>query len=84
MSYIGDYPEDDHLCRIYGYTLPESDAVAPRSDLEITWLTAEQISRSSDAAGYETARDAFPRWLDPHIVRGIGKSRARSEKNQFE
>ena len=22
VSYVGDYPEADHLCRVYGYTLP--------------------------------------------------------------
>ncbi len=76
LSYIGDYEEDEGLCRVYGYTLNDNGfPVAYPGE----WVQLDAV----DNLQYGWERDAAERWLDPAIVRGKGLSQAQSRIDQF-
>ncbi len=81
VSYVGDFDEGDHLCRVYAYTLTGLGFPVPYD--EGRWLTRDQLASSIDqlAGGYEL--DAADRWLDPSIVRGKGLTQAQSRVDQY-
>lgn len=81
VSYVGDFDEGDHLCRVYGYTLPGYGFPVPYD--EGRWLTRSQVASGLDglAGGYEL--QAIDRWLDPAVVRGKGLTQAQSRINQY-
>ena len=81
VSYIGDYPEGEDLCRVYGYTL--NGLGFPADYAGGAWFDHEQIAAlgTDDAHGYEA--DAFARWLDPGPVRGKGLSQAQCRVDQY-
>lgn len=80
-SYVGDFEEGDHLCRVYAYTLTGFGFPVPYRHGR--WLTrdglAAEMARSIH--GYEL--EAVDRWLDPSIVRGKGLTQAQSRVNQY-
>lgn len=81
VSYLGDFDEGDHLCRVYGYTLTGLGFPVPYDEGE--WLTRTQIESSADKLGFGYELDALDRWLDPSIVRGKGLTQAQSRINQY-
>ncbi len=70
VSYLGDWDEGDHLCRVYGYTPGQ-------------WLTRSQLESGRDQLAYGYELEALDRWLDPSYVRGKGLSQAQCRVNQF-
>ncbi len=79
MSWIGDYPEGDGLCRVYGYTLTGHGFPVPYRGGR--WLDREQLGNCAGAVGYEL--EALDAWLDPAPVRGKGISQARARIDQY-
>ena len=81
VSYVGDYDEGDHLCRVYGYTLNGQGFPVPYREGE--WVPTDELeSRQDDLAfGYE--RDAADGWLDPTPVRGKGITQAQARVDQY-
>ena len=78
VSYVGDYDENDHLCRVYGYDLTGRGFPVPYRDGE--WIECAGLGDDL-AFGYERA--AVDAWLDPGPVRGKGLTQAQSRVNQF-
>ncbi len=80
VSYLGDYPENGHLCRVYGYTLTGMGFPVgyPGEWHAITSLSA---IKTDLAHGYEL--DAIAAWLDPAPIRGKGLSQAQSRVDQY-
>ena len=76
LSYIGDFPEADHLCRVYGYTLNSNGFPVPYKG---RWVDPQTLS--TEGFGYEA--QALSRWLDPTIVRGKGLAQAQCRIDQF-
>ncbi len=81
VSYLGDFDEGEHLCRVYGYTLTGLGFPVPYDEGE--WLTRTQIESSADELGFGYELEALDRWLDPSIVRGKGLTQAQSRINQY-
>ncbi len=81
VSYVGDFSEGGHLCRVYGYTLTGLGFPVPYRGA--VWMNRSQLESARDdlTFGYEPA--AFNGWLDPTIVRGKGLTQAQSRVNQF-
>lgn len=81
VSYLGDHPEGDGLCRVYGYTL--NGLGFPVDYDGCRWLTRTQLESSPDeiGSGYELA--TLDAWLDPSIVRGKGLTQAQSRVDQY-
>ncbi|MGH1488813.1 MAG: phytanoyl-CoA dioxygenase family protein [Acidimicrobiales bacterium] len=80
VSYVGDFDEGDHLCRVYAYTLPGLGFPVAYADGR--WMTRDQAAADKDLAfGYEV--EAIDRWLDPTIVRGKGLTQAQCRVNQY-
>jgi len=80
VSYVGDYPENGHLCRVYGYTLTGMGFPVRYPG---KWHTITELGtiETHIAHGYEL--DAIDAWLDPAPVRGKGLSQAQSRVDQF-
>ena len=81
VSYLGDFDEGDHLCRVYGYEL--TGLGFPVAYDQGRWLTRSQLESSADELGFGYELDAFDRWLDPAVVRGKGLTQAQSRVNQY-
>lgn len=81
VSYVGDYEEGDHLCRLYGYVLSGNGFPVPYREGE--WLNIEQISQRRNEFDFGYERDAITKWLDPGIIRGKGLSQAQCRVDQF-
>ena len=81
VSYVGDFEEDDHLTRVYAYTLTGLGFPVPYK--QGRWLNRTQLEAATDdlAFGYEL--EALDRWLDPTVVRGKGLTQAQSRVNQY-
>ena len=79
LSYVGDYEEEEHLCRVYGYTLPGRGF--PVAYTGARWLPLEALTDESGAFGYEAK--ALAAWLDPAPVRGKGLTQAQSRIDQY-
>jgi hypothetical protein len=78
VSYVGDFEEGDHLCRVYGYTL--NDLGFPVK-YEGRWFAVDQLASVQSAFGYEA--EAVHGWLDPTPVRGKGITQAQSRVDQY-
>ena len=78
LSYIGDYEEDDGLCRVYGYSFNDNGFPVPYNGV---WLSKSKITPTLLSQGWEL--DAVERWLDPKYIRGKGLSQAASRVDQF-
>jgi hypothetical protein len=81
LTYVGDYDEGDHLCRVYAYTLSGLGFPVPYDEGE--WRDTERlVGDPADLAfGYEP--DAVAAWLDPAPVRGKGLTQAASRIDQY-
>ena len=78
LSYIGDYAEDEGLCRVYGYGFNDNGfPVAYDGE----WLALSDVPLERLAYGWEV--EAAQRWLDPQFIRGKGLSQAASRVDQF-
>ncbi len=81
VSYLGDYDEGDHLCRVYGYEL--TGLGFPVAYDQGRWMTRSQLESASGEIGYGYELDAFDRWFDPNVVRGKGLTQGQSRINQY-
>lgn len=77
VSYVGDYEEADHLCRVYGYPLPGRGFPVPYRNA--SWRSIDGFG--SGALGFETT--AIADWLRPGIIRGKGLTQAQSRIDQY-
>lgn len=80
-SYIGDFDEGDHLCRVYGYTLGDQGFPVPYTPGQ--WLGRSQLASAYDQLAFGYELEAFDRWLDPTVIRGKGLTQAQSRIDQF-
>ena len=81
VSYVGDYEEANHLCRVYGYRLsPQAWGVAAPGAV---WLGEEELAvRAGELAwGYE--REAVRAWLHDPVVRGKAVTEAAGRADQY-
>jgi Phytanoyl-CoA dioxygenase (PhyH) len=82
VSYLGDFDEGDHLCRVYGYTVPAGLGFpVPYTPGE--WLVRNQLESAPERLAFGYELEALDRWLDPTIVRGKGLSQAQCRINQY-
>ena len=79
VSYVGDYEEEDHLCRVYAYPMNNNGFPVPYQQGE--WLPADALKEISLRFGYED--NAVSDWLDPTMIRGKGISQAKARVDQF-
>jgi hypothetical protein len=79
VSYVGDYDEGDHLCRIYGY--PMNWNGFPVAYKEGQWISEQELSDIDLKYGYEL--QVIKDWLDPAMIRGKGLSQAKSRIDQY-
>jgi len=81
VSYVGDFDEGDHLCRVYAYTLTGLGFPVPYEGAR--WLDREAIVAAADRLAVDWIPEAVDRWLDPSVVRGKGLTQAQSRINQY-
>ncbi len=81
VSYVGDFDEGDHVCRVYGYTLTGLGFPVPYSQGQ--WLSRSQLASAQDQLAFGYELEALDRWLDPTVVRGKGLTQAQSRVNQY-
>ncbi len=81
VSYVGDFPEGDHLCRVYAYTLTGLGFPVPYDGAR--WLSRQEIVDDADRLAVDWIGEAIDRWLDPTIIRGKGLTQAQSRVNQY-
>lgn len=79
LSYVGDYDEGPHLCRVYAYTL--TGRGFPQSYEPAVWTEVANLDSINLHYGYEKA--AVSSWNDLTIVRGKGLSQAACRIDQF-
>lgn len=79
LSYVGDYDEGTHLCRVYAYTL--TGRGFPQSYDPAVWVEVAALDATSLRYGYEAS--AVDNWNDPSIVRGKGLAQAACRIDQF-
>ena len=79
LSYVGDYEEADHLCRVYGYTLPGRGFPVPYQGAR--WLPLTELQDTNGKFGYEA--EAVSVWQDPTPIRGKGLTQAQSRIDQY-
>ncbi|MBT6277378.1 MAG: hypothetical protein HOI95_25010 [Chromatiales bacterium] len=79
MSYVGDYEEQDGLCRVYGYTAPESPAFQAANGYDMRWTP---VADSSELTTPYVAQ-AVERWTDPEVTWGKGLTQAQSKVDQY-
>lgn len=82
VSYVGDFDEGDHVCRVYGYTIP-SGLGFPVPYTPGQWLGRSQLESARDQLAYGWETEAVDRWLDPAPIRGKGLTQAQCRINQF-
>ena len=78
VSYVGDYDESDHLCRVYGYDLT---GLGFPVRYKGRWHKVDELDECEWSHGYEP--DAVRAWLAPNIIRGKGLSQAQSRVDQY-
>ena len=78
LSYVGDFEEQDALCRVYGYTFNDNGFPVGYGG---TWLPLSEVSEKDLSMGWEL--EAVQRWMDPKFVRGKGLSQAACRVDQF-
>lgn len=73
MSYVGDYQEENYLCRVYGGTL-HRDSQNPMLPTGACWFSVADLAQVNSSCTY--LQVAIDLWLDDHtgILRGKGKS----------
>jgi hypothetical protein len=71
MSYVGDFEEDERLCRVFAHPLEDSSELQV-DDLEVEWFSVDQVYRLRARGGYE--QEAAALWLSPEYERGIGEA----------
>lgn len=81
VSYVGDFAEEEHLCRVYAYTLTGLGFGVPYH--QGRWLSRAQLESAQDEVGFGYELEALDRWLDEAIVRGKGLTQAQSRVNQY-
>ena len=81
VSWVGDYPDGDGLCRVYAYTLTGLGFPVPYRDGR--WLDRTELVEHGDRLAVGWIADAVDRWLDPAVVRGKGLTQAQSRVNQY-
>ncbi|MEM9132411.1 MAG: phytanoyl-CoA dioxygenase family protein [Actinomycetota bacterium] len=81
VSYVGDFDEGDHLCRVYAYTLPGFGFPRPWDGYR--WLRRDQVASSMDDLVFGWELDAIDRWLDPAVIRGKGVTQTQARVNQY-
>jgi hypothetical protein len=79
VTYIGDYDENEHLCRVYGYPMNWNGFPVPYS--EGRWVSRSELETMQFKFGYETTAAAD--WLEPGVTRGKGLTQAKSRIDQF-
>ena len=79
VSYVGDYEEDQHICRVYGYPMNNNGFPVPYQEGE--WLSSAELNDAELMFGYEAT--AIKDWLDPTMVRGKAISQAKARIDQF-
>jgi hypothetical protein len=82
VSYVGDYDEGDHLCRIYAYDMPEyaHPIINPSAH---TWMSREALNDRADELAFGWETEALSEWLRADRVRGKGLSQAQSRVDQY-
>ncbi len=81
VSYVGDFPEGDHLCRVYAYTLTGQGFPVPYRDA--SWLDRAAVVEHADRLAVDWVPEAIDRWLDPTVLRGKGLTQAQSRVDQY-
>ena len=81
MTYVGDYDEGDHLCRVYAY--PLSDSGYPTSYAPAEWIPQSRLESGDVRFAHGYILRAITDWLDPSTVRGKGLSEAASRIDKF-
>jgi len=81
MTYVGDYDEGDHLCRVYAY--PLNDNGYPASYAPAKWIPQSRLAGGDVRFAHDYTLRAIADWLDPSMVRGKGLSQAASRIDQF-
>ena len=79
LSYVGDFDEGPHLCRVYAYTMTGRGFPQPYDPG--MWVDALQLGALGLRFGYEPA--ALASWNDASIVRGKGLAQASCRVDQF-
>jgi hypothetical protein len=81
VSYVGDFDEGPHLCRIYGYALSGLGFPVPYRGGE--WFDAQRLANASADLEFGYEPQALAAWLDPAPIRGKGLSQAQSRVDQY-
>ena len=85
MSYVADYEEGSHLCRVYGAALPAA-ANDPPLPSDARWFAANNVAGLASPCPF--LKEAVELWLADGIVRGKGKAEHRciptEGPNQYE
>ncbi|MCZ6890363.1 MAG: phytanoyl-CoA dioxygenase family protein [Gammaproteobacteria bacterium] len=77
-TYVGDFEEQDYLCRLYAYEMNEQ-GFPVRFGGE--WVKFDDLRERRTAFGYEIG--AIDDWLAPGVVRGKALSQAQSRVDQY-
>ncbi len=78
LSYVGDYPEPQGLCRLYAYDFNSNGFPVAYDG---AWYPVTEAALRARGQGW--IEDAVRRWLDPGITRGKGLSQAACRVDQF-
>jgi hypothetical protein len=81
MTYVGDYDECDHLCRVYAYPLNDNGYSASYAPAE--WIPQSRLESGKVRFAHDYTLHAIADWLDPSMIRGKGLSQAASRIDQF-
>lgn len=79
LSYVGDYDEGPHLCRVYAYALTGNGFPQPYAPA--VWTEVAKLDSINLRYGYENS--AIASWNDSSIVRGKGLTQAACRIDQF-
>lgn len=79
LSYVGDYDEGPHLCRVYAYTLTGQGFPQPYDPA--VWTEVSTLDSTNFRYGYE--KNAVTSWNDSSIVRGKGLAQSTCRIDQF-
>lgn len=80
VSYVGDFDESDHLCRVYAYTLTGQGFPVPYDG---EWVSSDQLDARRDSLANGWEPEALAAWLDPSIVRGKGVTQSQARVDQY-
>ena len=79
VTYVGDYEEDEHLCRIYAYPMNRNGF--PVAYSEGRWVSEADTRDQTFRFGYEAR--VITDWCEPSMIRGKGLSQAKCRIDQF-